>query len=569
MKFHFLLVSILPIVSSFFLNMKVDRKYPLNRPEFQKKICDLNVVEKSRNVNNNNDNPKVLEEYYNKTGNGVNDVFVNNRFLSSLGIRIELEQIPVPPPAPAEEDEEDEREKRYARYARYRNAGAGCAKKKSENFEIVEKTNINFQDIGGYESVKKEMNQCVDLLKNYEKYAKFNIRVPKGLILEGPPGNGKTMLAKAFATEAKCNYIGVSGSDFNEKYVGVGSSRIRELFRLAKENIPCIIFLDEIDALARKRSGDGEFSTTEKDNTLNALLVELDGFKNNTGIFVVAATNRVDLLDPAFLRPGRVDKKIFIGLPDKATRQKILEIHIKGKPHDSSVDISQLISYTEGLSGAQIENLLNEAMLHALNYGVEKFTKKDLDSVMNKILVGWQPTETSYTNASIHKIAIHEMGHAIIGHLSVFHPNVTKITINLFSPKSPGYTIFENDLASLYTKENLFHHLQVLLSGRIAEEIFFNVSVTTGAINDLAEAFHLAEKMIVFYGMGSNLIYPSKSDKYKEMIDNETFVLIERAYTTAKTILLDYKKEILVGAQLLENHRTLHTEDLNRILRLI
>jgi cell division protease FtsH len=187
---------------------------------------------------------------------------------------------------------------------------------------------------------------------------------------------------------------------------------------------------------------------------------------------------------------------------------------------------------------------------------------------MNKIMVGWQPMELEYSKESIHKIAIHEMGHAIIGHLSVFHPNVTKITINLFSPKSPGYTVFENSLASLYTQENLFNHLQVLLAGRIAEEIFFNVSVTTGAINDLAEAFHLAEKMIVFYGMGSNLIYPSKSDKYKEMIDNETFILIERAYTTAKEILLRYKKEILFGAQLLENHRNLNADDLEYILGL-
>lgn len=565
MRFYFLFFSIIPLVRPFFLNMKVDRKYPLNRPDFQKKIRDLNVQNtKSKNINNNNNiNEKVLEEYYNKTGTTEKDLAQNNIFLSSFGIRIELEQIPQ---IPLEDlDEQDERDKRYARY---RNAGTTGGKKKSENFEIIEKTNINFQDIGGYENVKKEMSQCVDLLKNYEKYAKYNVRAPKGLILEGPPGNGKTMLAKAFATEAKCNFIGVSGSDFNEKYVGVGSSRIRELFRLAKENIPCIIFLDEIDALARKRAGDGEFSTTEKDNTLNALLVELDGFKNNTGIFLVCATNRLDLLDPAFLRPGRIDKKIFIGLPDKATRQKIIEIHIKGKPHDFSVDISKLVSYTEGLSGAQIENLLNEAMLHALNNGFERFTKKDLDSVMNKILAGWQPTETEYTKDNIHKIAIHEMGHAIIGHLSIFHPNVTKITINLFSPKSPGYTIFENDLTSLYTQENLFNHLQVLLAGRIAEEIFFNVSVTTGAINDLAEAFQLAEKMIVFYGMGSNLIYPSKSDKYKEIIDNETFALIERAYTTAKTILLDYKKEILFGAQLLENHRTLHAEDLDHILGL-
>jgi len=562
MKLLFFLFPLsFPLGISFFLHMKFDRKYPLNRPDFQKKIRDLNGIDNRIPLDEKTLKRGIyreLEEYYNKTDN--KEITQNTRFLPSLGIRIELEQIPQPP-----EDDIDEREQRYSRY---RNGAGSISKKKSENFEIVERTNIDFEDIGGYDMVKKEMIQCVDLLKNYEKYAKFNVRAPKGLILEGPPGNGKTMLAKAFATEAQCNFIGVSGSDFNDKYVGVGSGRLRELFRLAKENVPCIIFIDEIDALARKRSGDGEFSTSEKDNTLNALLVELDGFKNNTGIFLVAATNRLDLLDPAFLRPGRIDKKIFLGLPDKSTRKKIVDIHIKGKPHDSSVDISQIVTYTEGLSGAQIENLLNEAMLYALNCGKEIFTKTDLDSVMNKILAGWQPSETEYSKESIHKIAIHEMGHAIIGHLSIFHPNVTKITINLFSPKSPGYTIFETSLSSLYTTENLFNHLQVLLAGRIAEEIFFNVSVTTGAINDLAEAIQLAEKMIVFYGMGSYLIYPSKSDKYKEMIDNETFALIERAYTTAKGILLQYKNEILFGAQLLENHRTLNAEDLDHILGL-
>ena len=435
--------------------------------------------------------------------------------------------------------------------------------RKSENFEVVTKYPIKFADIGGFDKIKLELSQCVEFLSNYTKYAQYNVRVPKGLILEGPPGNGKTLLAKALAGEAKTGFIAVSGSEFQDKYVGVGSSRVRELFTLAKKNVPCIIFIDEIDAIGRKRSGDGETSSNERDSTLNELLVQLDGFKNNTGIFLVGATNRADLLDPALVRPGRIDKRIYIGLPDSATREAILNVHTKGKPYDDSIIIKDMVDLTMGLSAAQIENLLNEAMLNALRYNRDVFTSHDVDTIMNKIIAGWQPTDHQFTSDIIDHIALHEMGHAVMGLVAKHHSKMTKVIINLSSPKSPAYTVFEGSTSSIYTKEALFEHLAILLAGRIAEELFFDVSITTGAINDFEEAFKLAEKMIIYYGMGKhNIIYPSLSDKYKEMIDNEVVELIDDANKYATFILKNCKELMLEGAEMLKRDKLLKADTL-------
>ena len=539
------------------------RKYQLTRPSYIEELKRLN----SRNITiQTNSILGVENQFYNETDVEENSEEEENKprlriflpkssFLKSLGIEIENDENNEGKNGYFDDDDETGRRK----YVETPNT-------KSKNFEVIKKFNIMFKDVGGYENVKQELNQCVDILKNYQKYTKYNVRIPKGLILEGPPGTGKTLLAKALAGEAKCSFIPVSGSDFQEKYVGVGSTRIKELFDLAKKNVPCIIFIDEIDAVGRKRSADGESSSNERDNTLNALLVELDGFKNNTGIFLVAATNRIDLLDSALTRPGRIDKKIFIGLPNTNTRKEIIKIHINGKPYCDSIGLDEIVEVTEGLSGAQIENLLNEAMLNALRMNNTQFCYKDFDFVMNKMMAGWQPNEHEFTTDIIDHIAIHEMGHAVVGLLSKHHSKVTKVVINLSSPKSPGYTVFEGSTSNIYIREALFEHLMILLAGRIAEEVFYDVSVTTGAINDFEEALKLAEKMIIYYGMGSNIIYPSLSEKYKELIDTEVVNLLNEAYKCANVIIENSKEFIKETSEILKQDKLIKVDKLNELL---
>lgn len=436
----------------------------------------------------------------------------------------------------------------------------------SEHFRIEKNISTSFKDIGGYESVKEELNQCLDILQNYDRYSCFNVRTPKGLILEGPPGNGKTLLTKAFAGEANTSFIAVAGSEFQEKYVGVGPSRIKELFELASKNKPCIVFVDEIDAVGRKRSNDGDTAGAERDNTLNQLLVQMDGFKDSQGVLVIGATNRIDLLDPALVRPGRFDKQIYIGVPDGKTRKAILDIHLQGKPHDNSVKSDDLVDLTTGMSAAQLENILNEAMLYALRNNRFVFTIDDIEMVMNRVMGGWQPTEHQFTEDMIDRITVHEMGHAMIGLLMKQHSKLTKIVINLSSPKTPGYTIFEGSTSSLYTRDSLFEHLMILLAGRIAEEVFYNVSVTTGAINDFEEALKLAEKMVVYYGMGENLIYPSNSEKFKTEIDDQVLILIRDAYKMSDFILRNCKSMMAECAEILKRKKVLKREELFDII---
>lgn len=559
-------------------NFQNFRQYPISRPYYKKYLDRVSnhglQLGSNQTRNNDDEGERMIENILNKTQptNGEFPDFgniISNDSSSELrnppsGFRIIINKDLFSPFM--ENDDNDDGENSVDPFGRFRAGKPNHRKKKSENFEIVKSSEINFSDVGGYENVKKELDQCIDIISNYTKYAKYNVRVPKGLIFEGPPGNGKTLLAKALAGEANTSFIPVSGSQFQEKYVGVGASRIRELFDLATDNLPCIIFIDEIDALGRKRSSDGDVSGNERDSTLNELLVAMDGFKNTTGVFLIGATNRADLLDDALLRPGRVDKRIYINNPDSETRKRIFEIHLQGKPYDNDVVLDDLVENSSGFSGAQIENLLNEAMLLALRDNRETFATKDLDVVFNKMIAGWQPTEHTFSQEMIDQIAIHELGHAIVGMLSKHHGKMTKVVINLSAPNTPAYTVFEPTGSNIVTREALFEHLMILLAGRIAEEVFYDVSVTTGAINDFEEALKLAEKMVCYYGMGKEIIYPSKSEKYKELIDSEVANLIHDAYGYAEFIIRNSKELITEGSQLLKQNQLLKNEEITQLI---
>ena len=436
------------------------------------------------------------------------------------------------------------------------------------NFEIIKNSGCTFKDIGGYSKIKLELMQTADILLNPEKYSKYNVRTPKGIIFEGPPGNGKTLMAKGFSGELNVSFIPVSGSEFSEKFVGVGASRVRELFKLAKSNSPCIIFIDEIDAVARKRGNDMVSSNSEKDQTLNQLLINLDGFKGSEGVFLIGATNRVDLLDPALIRPGRMDKNIYIGNPDSETRKEIIKIHLEGKPYDNTIRIEDIVEMSGGFSGAQIENLLNEAMLYALRENREEIIMDDLEYITNRILSGWTATENKFSDDMIERIVIHEMGHAIVGFLSQNHSSLVKVCLNLWSPKTPGYTVFEsNDHdINIYTKEGLLSHLMVLLGGRVAEEIFYGYSVTTGAKKDLEEAYRLAQNMVLHYGMGKQSIYPDLSEHSKYQIDQEINKLIIEAYDRATVVVKNTKDIIVDCGEILKKNNILKPENIIEVI---
>jgi cell division protease FtsH len=301
------------------------------------------------------------------------------------------------------------------------------------------------------------------------------------------------------------------------------------------------------------------------------LLIELDGFDKRDGVFLICATNRLDILDPALLRPGRMDKKIYIGLPDEQTRYEIIKIHIKGKPYQD-IEINDLVLFTEGLSGAEIESLLNEAMLHALRRDKEdsshiiKMTMEDIEFIYNKMIAGWQQNKHEMSESMIEQICVHEIGHALISLFCKNHAKMRKVILNPNSPKSPGYTIFENKITTMYKSEELFEHVMVLLSGRIAEEIVYNHSVTTGCADDFQKVLDITEKMIMTYGLGEKRIYTANSDKLKEKIDEEIINIIENAYEKAKKILIKNKGLIIELSKELQKRNSLTYEEMNHFI---
>jgi len=421
--------------------------------------------------------------------------------------------------------------------------------------------NITFQSVGGYNGVKMELLQVIDILKNSSKYEEYGIRLPKGVLLEGPTGNGKTLMARAFAGEIEFPIIPTSGAEFNEKYVGVGASRVRELFAFAKDNEPCIIFIDEIDALAKKRSNTEDGASDERSQTLNQLLVALDGFTMKSNVIVMGATNRIDILDPAVIRPGRMDKIIHVPNPDGATRREIVGIHLKNKPINVTMD--EIVDMTSGMNGAQIENMLNEATLTGIRKDALPVDYSSLEDTRNRIVIGQSIGKKNISDATLRRVAVHEIGHLLMALNSSHFDRPSKVTVDSSVFSSIGYTVFERKDVDqgFFLREYLHDHLKVLLGGRVAEETVYGTSVSSGALSDLETAFQVAKKMIMGYGMGTHIIYPHFSETYKKRIDQEIHHLINNAYLQTKEYLRANKPLLEELAERLTEKKTLYPKD--------
>lgn len=400
---------------------------------------------------------------------------------------------------------------------------------------IIEETHLfNFSHIGGYDTIKEQLSQVAHMMLNPGNYTQYNVRTPKGILLEGPPGNGKTLLAKCFAGEIKCNFVRCVGSEFNEKYIGVGSARLRELFKFASDNQPVVLFIDEFDAIGRVRGGGQESSSSEKDTTLNQLLVLMDGFENIPNMLIMAATNRVDILDPAVIRPGRFDKVIHIPNPDQPTREEIVRIHKHKKPIE--VDDKEIAHMTSGFSGAMIENLLNEATLWGIRNNQLPIYQQKLDEIRQQIMFGTAMMTRNISVPTQKRIAVHEVGHLINALVSDHYDKPVRVSINLSNKQSLGHTVFqrEDEDDGIFVREYLDDKIRVLLGGRAAEEIIYGYSGSTGSLADLEAAFQLIRRMIMEFGMGKHIVYPFLSEDYKKRIDEDIHNYIHEAYNQAK-----------------------------------
>ena len=437
--------------------------------------------------------------------------------------------------------------------------------------KLVEESRATFKDVAGLTEEKEEVQELIDFLKNPKKFTTMGARIPKGVLLVGPPGTGKTLLARAVAGEAKVPFYYISGSDFVELFVGIGASRVRDMFKQAKMNAPCLIFIDEIDAVGRQRGTGLGGGHDEREQTLNQLLTEMDGFGANEGIIIIAATNRPDVLDPALLRPGRFDRQVTVSLPDKNARIEILKVHAKNKVLEKNITLEYLAKRTPGFSGADLENLLNEAALLAVRRNKKEITMEDIDEATDRVLMGPAKVTKKYTEKEKRLVAFHEAGHAVMGLKLDGANEVQKITI-IPRGHAGGYTMMTPKEESFnYTKNELLDSICGLLGGRVAEEITFN-EITTGAHDDFKKATKIARSMVTEYGMSSlgpmMLEEPSEntflgrdytknrniSDTVAHEIDEEMRSIINKCYDRTKKVISENKELLsLIANALLEN----------------
>ena len=429
---------------------------------------------------------------------------------------------------------------------------------------------VTFAQVAGLKEEKEELEEIVDFLKEPGKYTGVGARIPKGVLLEGPPGTGKTLLAKAVAGEAGVPFFSISGSDFVEMFVGVGASRVRDLFEEAKHNAPCIVFIDEIDAVARRRGTGMGGGHDEREQTLNQLLVEMDGFGVNEGIIVMAATNRVDILDPAILRPGRFDRKVAVGTPDIGGREEILKVHAKNKPLGDDVNLQQIAQTTAGFTGADLENLLNEAAIIAAKENRSFIAQKDIKRAFIKVGIGAEKKSRIISDKEKKITAYHEAGHAILFHVLPDVGPVYSVSIIPTGVGAAGYTMPLPEKDEMFaTKSRMLQDIMVSLGGRIAEEIIFG-DITTGASSDIKKATKTARRMVTRYGMSDNIgvicydddddeVFIGKdlahakahSEEISGEIDKEVKHIIDDCYTKAKDIILQHEDVLHSCAQLL------------------
>ena len=451
--------------------------------------------------------------------------------------------------------------------------------------KLSQEAEAHFSDVAGLIEEKEEVSELIDFLKNPKKFQKLGARIPKGVLLVGPPGTGKTLLAKAVAGEANVPFYYISGSDFVELFVGVGASRVRDMFKQAKQSAPCLIFIDEIDAVGRQRGTGLGGGHDEREQTLNQLLTEMDGFGANEGIIIIAATNRPDVLDPALLRPGRFDRQVTVSLPDQKERKAILEVHARNKTFDKTVSLENLSKRTPGFSGADLENLLNEAALLAVRRNKNSIGMSEIDEATDRVLMG--PAKVSRTINAEEKrlVSIHESGHAVIGLKLKDADEVHKITI-IPRGVAGGYTMMlpKEEKISIATKTQLLAQITGLLGGRVAEELYFG-EITTGASDDFKKATKIARAMVTTYGMSDlgpvqlehpsesvflGRDYNSKSQNFSDTvaleIDNEVRKIMDECYQNATKILKDNKDLVMLIADTLVERETITKEEIDELV---